>query len=186
MIFVTVGSSEPFDRLVHAVDEWAEQRGRTDVFAQIGRSNYQPKHIECSQFLGPSEFRERFDAAEFVVAHAGMGSIITALEIGKTMVVMPRRAHLGETRSDHQVATADRFGQQGHVLVAMDEHALSNKLDEAQTVLTTNQVGPTASPLLISTIRNFIENPAALDLETRKQGAIASFIRKIGKNPPLK
>jgi UDP-N-acetylglucosamine transferase subunit ALG13 len=107
VIFVTVGSSEPFDRLVRAVDEWAGLRGRSDVFAQIGHSDYQPKHIQCSKFLDPSEFRTRFNNAQFVVAHAGMGSIITALEIGKPIVVMPRRAHLGETRSDHQVATVD-------------------------------------------------------------------------------
>jgi UDP-N-acetylglucosamine transferase subunit ALG13 len=156
MIFVTVGSSEPFDRLVRAVDEWAGLRGRTDVFAQIGKSEYQPKNIECSKFLEPSEFRTRFNSAEFVVAHAGMGSIITALEIGKPIVVMPRREHLGETRSDHQVATVDKFGQQPLIIVAKDETMLSGMLDQAETIPSTSQIGPKASPLLISTIRSFI------------------------------
>ena len=35
MILVTVGSQEPFDRLIIAVDEWAASSGRSDVFAQI-------------------------------------------------------------------------------------------------------------------------------------------------------
>ncbi len=56
VIFVTVGSQEPFDRLIRAVDEWAGLRARSDVFAQIGGSDLRPQHIEFTQFLEPSEF----------------------------------------------------------------------------------------------------------------------------------
>ena len=59
MIFVTVGSSMSFDRLVRAVDEWAGLQGRADVFAQIGQSDYRPKYITFVQFMDPPEFRER-------------------------------------------------------------------------------------------------------------------------------
>lgn len=157
MIFVTVGTALPFDRLVRAVDEWAGLRGRNDVFAQIGLSDYRPRHIEVVKTLHPSEFRERLNSAKFVVAHAGMGSIITALEIGKPIVIMPRRAHLGEHRSDHQVATAHRFNQKQGILVAMNEQELFDKLDQAESLPVTNQIGAAASPRLISTIHNFIE-----------------------------
>src|SRR5208283_4897083 len=140
---------------------------------QIGRSDYRPQHIQCSQFLDPSEFRTHFDSAQFVVAHAGMGSIITALEIGKPIVVMPRRAHLGETRSDHQVATVDRFGQQGGIIVAMDEQELSSKLDHAEMVPMRNQIGPEASPLLISAVRSFIEGAGSPSELLPKQRTMA-------------
>ena len=53
-----------------------------------------------------------------------MGSIITALELGKRIIVMPRRADLGEHRSDHQVATAKRFAEQGRIEVAFNEREL--------------------------------------------------------------
>ncbi|MHB8754114.1 MAG: glycosyltransferase [Candidatus Acidiferrales bacterium] len=155
MIFVTVGTSLPFDRLVGAVDEWAGAHSRTDVFAQIGRSEYRPKHIEAVRFLDPPEFRRRIQLAAVVVAHAGMGAIITALEIGKPIVVMPRRAHLRETRSDHQVATAEQFQQRG-ILVALNEQELLLKLDHIEMVSAVNQVKPQASQLLISTVRSFI------------------------------
>ena len=39
MIFVTVGTDSPFDRLMQVVDEWAAASGRTDVFAQIGEGD---------------------------------------------------------------------------------------------------------------------------------------------------
>ena len=48
------------------------------------------------------------DAAAAIVAHAGMGTILTALETGKRLLVMPRRAALGEHRNDHQLATVSR------------------------------------------------------------------------------
>ena len=40
MIFVTVGSQLPFDRLVRAVDDWAAGNGGAAAFAQIGASSY--------------------------------------------------------------------------------------------------------------------------------------------------
>ena len=90
MIFATVGSQESFDRLIRAVDEWAILRGRDDVFAQIGGSTLQPKHIKFTKFLEPNEFNRVIREASVIVAHAGMGSIISALELGKPLVVMPR------------------------------------------------------------------------------------------------
>ncbi len=69
-----------------------------------------------------------------VIAHAGMGSIISALEIGKPIVVMPRRGSLRETRNDHQVATAERFGSRGRVIVADDHKDFAAKLDYALTL----------------------------------------------------
>ena len=91
MIFVTVGAQMPFDRLVRAVDEWAGQSGTRDVFAQIGTTDLRPRHIEWVSFLQPAEFLERVRAARLIIAHAGMGSILTALGLGKQILVMPRR-----------------------------------------------------------------------------------------------
>ncbi len=86
----------PFDRLVEAVDRWASIRNRDDVFAQIGQSGYRPQRLECRQLLEPDEFRRRYQTAAAVVAHAGTGSIITALQMGKPIIIMPRRASLME------------------------------------------------------------------------------------------
>jgi UDP-N-acetylglucosamine transferase subunit ALG13 len=130
MIFVTVGAQMPFDRLIRTVDEWAGSRGRGDIFAQIGQADYQPEHMRYSAFINPSDFSEHLEKADVIVAHAGMGSIITALERCKPILVMPRRSDLGETRNDHQIATARQFGALRLVEVAMDEQALFEKLDE--------------------------------------------------------
>ena len=64
MIFVTVGHQMPFDRLISAVDKWAAERGRDDVFAQIGETELRPRHIRWAAKVDPGEFRERVEAAD--------------------------------------------------------------------------------------------------------------------------
>jgi UDP-N-acetylglucosamine transferase subunit ALG13 len=157
MIFVTVGTQGQFDRLIRTVDEWAGLRARTDVFAQTGPSSYRTQHIRAEPFIDPAEFRKRVESASLVVAHAGMGSIISALELGKQIVVMPRRASLGEHRNDHQVASAKRFCQQGRIIVALNEKELLDKLDQLEFVDPAQRLGAHASSDLIDTIRTFIE-----------------------------
>ena len=157
MIFVTVGTQGQFDRLIRTIDEWAGVRGITDVFAQTGPSDYRARHIRVERFIDPGEFRRCVESASLVVAHAGMGSIITALELGKQIIVMPRRAELGEHRNDHQVASAKRFAQQGRIIVALDEKELVEKLDRAGAAETAERLGGQASSHLIDTIRTFID-----------------------------
>lgn len=134
MIFVTVGTQLPFDRLVRAVDSWAGSRGRTDVFGQIadpGPGGYRPTHFPFTAHVAPAEFERRCRDASLIVAHAGMGSLITAMTFGKPIVVMPRQGRLGEHRNDHQCATAERLGDRPGVFVAQDEGALEAVLDAA-------------------------------------------------------
>ena len=157
MIFVTVGTQGNFDRLVRAVDEWALVRRITNVFAQTGPAKYCPKHITHRPFIGPTEFRQYVESSKLVIAHAGMGSIITALELGRQIIVMPRRADLGEHRNNHQVATATRFLEQGRIMVAYNQQELIGRLDKLTFIRETERVSAQASPLLIGTIRSFTE-----------------------------
>ena len=161
MIFVTVGAQMPFDRLVLAVDLWARGRGRSDVYAQIGEDGVPPTHIAWSRFIEPDDFERRVQQADVIVAHAGMGSILTALEHEKPILVMPRRGALRETRNDHQVDTAERLAQTGKVRVAMNEHTLPAALDEMLAHPTAQRIGPHASPELIAAIRGFIGGTSA-------------------------
>jgi len=156
VIFVTVGHQMPFDRLVTAVDAWAARNARDDVFAQIGETSYRPGHIQWVARMDPDEFRDRVAAADAIVSHAGMGTILTALELGRPIVVMPRVARLSETRNDHQVATAVRFRELGRVSVAMDESEIPAALDGLGGLSGGDRISPEASPRLIDAVRTFI------------------------------
>ena len=155
MIFLTVGSQIPFDRLVAAVDTWAGRSGR-EIFAQVCETQLSPAHLQWKPRVPPEEFRERVRQASLVVAHAGMGSILTALEFGKPILVMPRRAALRETRNDHQVPTAKWLQERGSVAVAMDETELFEHLDRFDELEAPGQISRWASPALLDSIRTFI------------------------------
>lgn len=156
MIFVTVGSDLPFDRLVRVVDEWAYDTGRDDVFAQIGETDWRPAHVAWTEFLQPPEFARRFAEAKVVVAHAGMGTILSALQWQKPVLVMPRRATLGEVRNEHQFATARHLAAMGKINVAMDEMELRGKLSGLDQLQPGDMIGPYASDSLINALREFI------------------------------
>jgi UDP-N-acetylglucosamine transferase subunit ALG13 len=156
VILVTVGAQMPFNRMVGAVDDWALSRSRDDVLAQIGTTDWRPKHIRWVEFFEPEEFRRQVSEATVLVGHAGMGSILTALQFGKPILVMPRRGDLRETRNDHQVATAERFAALGKIAVARDETEIAEQMDRLSELRSTQKIGPHASEQLIGAIRAFI------------------------------
>jgi UDP-N-acetylglucosamine transferase subunit ALG13 len=104
MIFVTVGSQLPFDRLIRGLDQLASELS-LDVFAQIGTGEYEPKNLHWERLLAPSRFKELIVEATLIVSHAGIGSVLSAQRSGKAILVFPRLASYGEHRNDHQLAT---------------------------------------------------------------------------------
>ena len=160
MIFVTVGAQMPFDRLVAAVDAWASGRP-DDVFAQIGVTDWRPAHMDWTASLDPRDYRQRLFEADAVITHAGMGTILTALEFGKPIVVLPRRGDLNETRNDHQVGTARAFAQAGLVTAAWSRRDLMATLDNIDEIYAPRRLASHASLGLLGTMRRFIQHEPA-------------------------
>lgn len=156
MIFVTVGTDKPFDRMMKVVDRWAGETGRKDVFAQIGEGGWEPRHVPYVNFLEPVEFKDRFARARLIIGHAGMGTILSALLHGKPILVMPKLARLGEHRNEHQTATAKRMMELGNVNVAFDEAEMLAKLEAVDHLTPRSPIGPYASGPLVQGIRDFI------------------------------
>jgi UDP-N-acetylglucosamine transferase subunit ALG13 len=131
MIFLTVGTLFPFDRLVRAVDEIAGEGLIKDrIFAQIGPSDYSPANIEYVDALNKSDFDRYIGEANTLISHAGLGSITMALNNQKPLLVMPRLGRFGEHVNDHQLHTADKFEELGHILVAHDANELPGKIND--------------------------------------------------------
>ena len=161
MIFVTIGSMFPFDRMIRAMDAWAEAEagaGRgEEILAQIGAGAYEPRHMAWVRKLDRTAYAEAIRRARLVVAHAGVGSIVTAGELGRPIVVLPRRAHLGEHTSDHQVETVGWLRARPGVHVADDEGALGACIAAAGAAAAAGErVGGTADPAFIDRLRRFI------------------------------
>ena len=144
----------PFDRLVSTVAVWAVDQPWVCVAGQIGQTRLRPDQlgpIQAHGQLAAQAYLHQFESAHLVVAHAGMGSILTALELNKPLVVMPRRGHLAETRNDHQFDTAQQLASRpaaaltgARIWVAMNERELPTVLDQALGVLQEGYPGTTA------------------------------------------
>jgi len=134
MIFLTVGTQFGFDRLVKAVDKAiADGLIGQSVFAQIGPGVYEPKHMEYVVSLEKDKFDQTLYSSEAIISHAGIGSITMALKAQKPLLVVPRRKIYGEVVNDHQVATARKFEELGHILVAYDTDQLPEKIKLLKT-----------------------------------------------------
>lgn len=156
MIFVTVGTQLAFDRLIVAIDQWAENNGHAEIYAQIGPTNYSPKNFPNSRFLSPQEFNDKVKESRLIISHAGMGTIITALQYRKRLLVFPRIAEKGEHRNNHQISTAKKLIERKLVDVAMNEEELNVYLNSGGFI-TGGQISPFATPELISAIKNFLD-----------------------------
>lgn len=156
MIFITIGTQAPFDRFIKIVDEVAPLLNEP-IIAQTYKGEYTPKHIKSIDFLPPDEFNKLFNDARLIVSHAGMGTIISALQKQKPIIIFPRIAALGEHRNEHQMATAKKMKELGYVYVAFNEHELKNIL-LSKDLHCLHNLGNSASPSLIDSLSDYINN----------------------------
>ena len=73
MIFVTIGSMFPFDRLIRAMDAWAAAQPQpAALLAQIGDGGFEPGHMRWVRSLPRDAYARAVAEADLVVAHAGI------------------------------------------------------------------------------------------------------------------
>ncbi|MBX2857269.1 MAG: hypothetical protein KTR17_01295 [Cellvibrionaceae bacterium] len=159
MIFVSVGTQLPFERLIRSMDFWSEENPDKEVFAQVGKTDYTPCFMAFSEKLSPAEYTEKVNNADLIVSHVGMGTIITGLEHFKKMILMPRLAEMGEHRNDHQLGTAEKFSHIDSIVIVNSEYELKEAIDEHLSETRNNSVSTNVrtSPELINKLRDFIK-----------------------------
>ncbi|KAA9084153.1 glycosyltransferase [Microbacterium radiodurans] len=122
-VFVTVGTIRPygFDRLLEAVDRATVN---DEVYWQTGESQYQPTHGTVIRAMPRAELIEHLEASDVVVAHAGVGSILSSLAAGRVPLVAARSKKYGEHIDDHQLDIANLLAHRGLVKLT-DIHSLT-------------------------------------------------------------
>ena len=116
MIFVTVGGMRPFERLVKEMDRIAGELDERAVM-QVGATKYEPKNCEYFRFIPRKDIEEFYGGARLIVCHAGGGSILTALEHDKPLILVPRIKSCGEVFDDHQLEIARQMESRGVTVV---------------------------------------------------------------------
>jgi UDP-N-acetylglucosamine transferase subunit ALG13 len=131
-VVVTVGGNAHygFERLVrslHAVipADWS-------VLWQVGPSDVSDLGIETVASLPNDELRREIAGADLVISHAGTGSILTALQLGKRPIVVPRRAAHGEHVDGHQNDLAAFVASEGLALVREADEITLDDLEDSR------------------------------------------------------
>lgn len=132
MIFVTIGSMFPFDRLIEQMDLWTKATGEPEVLAQIGNGKYIPQHMDYTRKLSQADFSATMAKADLIVGHAGMGTVITAGRVGRPVVMLPRIFEWGEHTSKHQIDTANWLREKPGIFVADTNDDLAPTIDRAR------------------------------------------------------
>lgn len=127
MIFVTTGTQLAFPRLVSAMNRLAPELGEP-VCAQVGPDPADYPELEVVPHLSPHRFEALIMQSRVVVAHAGIGTILTARRHHKPLILMARRHHLGEHRNDHQMATLDALKGRPGLYATADAEGLGELL----------------------------------------------------------
>lgn len=151
MIFVTVGSAEPFDRLLRSLPRPEVE----EIVAQTGPSLTTLPGVRCIPFMSFGQIADAMEQARVVVAHAGVGTVLAALNAGKRPVLVPRRRECGEAVDDHQVELAHRLAGCGLAHVVDDPAELATVLTDVDGSLP--RASDSRDSLLSLDIRRFLD-----------------------------
>ena len=143
-VLVTLGTSRQWgfrravERLVQVLPASAE------VVWQTGCTDVRGLGIEARPLLPADELLREMQLADVVVAHAGVGSALAALQEGRRPVLLPRRPGHAENVDDHQVLVAQELGRRG---LAVHAEASELTLDHLELAAARGVVRVTAPPL---------------------------------------
>ena len=128
MIFVTLGTQDkPFKRLL----DYLEHSNIDDeIVVQNGFTEYKSNKLKLFKYLDKDKFDEYLKKADFVICHAGVGTIVNCLKDGKKVLTVPRLAKYGEHQNDHQLQIANAYYQKGYILVMNDGDDFNKKIEE--------------------------------------------------------
>ena len=137
MIFITVGSQAfPFDRLLQIIDEAIiNAKIETDIFAQIGEAKYIPKSFPYAKFLQFDDMIDYIKKSDIIIAHAGVGTVVLCLNLGKIPIIVPRRAELNEHIDNHQIEFVERLKSENRVLIADNNEDILYKIKNYYTLI---------------------------------------------------
>jgi UDP-N-acetylglucosamine transferase subunit ALG13 len=124
VILVTVGTHhQPFTRLIGALRNLPSD----ELVVQYGHSPPPARHSaqEAVPFLDYDRLAALMDTADVVVTHAGVGTVLTALRMGHTPILVPRLERFAEHVDDHQAELTEMLEGTSRVIAVWDMDELA-------------------------------------------------------------
>ncbi|XP_059479630.1 translational activator of cytochrome c oxidase 1-like [Neocloeon triangulifer] len=120
-VFATVGTTK-FDKFTEVlvttgVLKVLKGRGFTRLMIQYGNGSFIPpdcnlEGVQISSYRFKDSLKQDMSSADLVISHAGAGTCLEALELGKKLVVVVNE----DLTDNHQVELAKKFADMGYLL----------------------------------------------------------------------
>lgn len=129
MIFVTLGTQDKtFERLLIKLDEMIDKGIIKDkLIVQAGSTKYTSKHMQILDYIDMNQFNSYIEECDYMITHAGVGTIINGINHGKKVIAVARREKYGEHENDHQVEITTKFMKMGYIIGCIDVDELEDK-----------------------------------------------------------
>ena len=112
--------------------------------------------MEGFNLIEQDKFNILMEQADTIITHGGVGSIVTAVKLGKKVIAVPRLKQYGEHVNDHQIQIVETFSNQGFIKGIKDVSELKETLREIDTFIPNKLESNTEH--IINIIEDFIQN----------------------------
>lgn len=163
MIFVSVGTHQQgFNRLIKKVDELIAEKKIKDVIGQIGNCSYTPKNFKFKKFMDEKEYNETIKKADLIIGHAGAGTIINSMKMGKKLILVPRLKKYNEHNDNHQIELGKALSDSGNCLMVTDMSKLEEVIKKIDKIDLKNKSEKKSLIIKVNSFLNEIEGGKAV------------------------
>ena len=98
------------------------------VIVQAGYTKFKSDCMRIFSMIPKEKLEDYVSKSNFVITHAGVGSIEMALKYNKKVIAVPRLKKYGEHVNDHQIEIEKEFNHRGWILGIDDVSELGDAL----------------------------------------------------------
>ena len=130
MILVTLGTQDKeFTRLLIEIDRLIDKKViKDEVIVQAGYTKYESKNMKIFDYVSKEELEKYMDKADYIITHAGVGTIFDCLNKNKKIIAVPRLAKYKEHNNDHQLELIEEFKKENLILTAIEMDELEDAI----------------------------------------------------------
>lgn len=128
MVLVTLGTQkEPFTRLLDAIEK---SNIKDRIVVQAGHTKYESSKMEIFDFIDYDKMSKLEDEADYIITHAGTGSVVGPLKKNKKIIACARLEKYSEHVDNHQLELVKVFKDAGFVLELKDNENLDDVIEK--------------------------------------------------------
>lgn len=103
-----------------------------EIIVQAGHNKYLSDKVKLLGFISNDEMDKLYDQADYIITHAGAGSMIQSLKKGKKTIAVPRLLKYREHVNNHQIELANQLEALGYLIVYHDGDNMKEVFERAK------------------------------------------------------